>query len=562
MNLKLIFLIISIITCGLCEAQLTHQKKVFTRADTLRGSVTKARQGWDVLRYDLEVKVDIVTRSIIGTNTITFMEEQPVQTMQVDLQYPMEIDSVITDKKQQLLFSKDGNAWMVQLIQETPANKARERIIKVYYHGTPTVAKNAPWDGGLIWENDKSNNPFIATACQGLGASVWWPCKDYQGDEPDKGMSITLHAPDTLSAVSNGRLKQILPAAPGYKAWTWEVKNPINTYAVTMNIGKYSSWKDTLQGEGGLLDIEYWALTENLDKAKKQFLQTKPMLKCFEHWFGKYPFYEDSYKLVETPFLGMEHQSAIAYGNKYMNGYLGNDIYGSGWGKKWDFIIVHESGHEWFGNNITTTDIADMWVHEGFTTYSEVLFTECEYGKNAGYEYARGLAKNTDNDKPVIGIYGVNEEGSSDMYSKGAAMIHHIRNLVNDDEKFRQMLRKLSSTYFHKNVTTKEVENFIVKETGLQLNLFFDQYLRTKNIPIVEYYYKKGSRQLASRLVNAVAGLKLPIAIDANKNKRRMLEITSNWKTVTLKKDEMKAWNTDAIESKYLVTLQQVNNRK
>ncbi len=542
------------------KAQHSQEQKKFTRSDTLRGSITKYRQGWDVKRYDLQVEVDIIHRSITGSNTITFLEQQPVTIMQVDLQEPMLIDSIVSDSGKRLPFSREGNAWMIHLNEtSTAAHSPKERSIKVYYHGVPKQAKNAPWDGGLVWASDKAGNPFVGTACQGLGASVWWPCKDHQSDEPDRGMSISITAPADLQAISNGRLISTTPSANGTRTSNWQVVNPINTYAVTMNIGKYANWKETYDGEAGSLDLEYWVLAENLDKAKKQFVQTKPMLKCFEHWFGKYPFYEDGFKLVETPFLGMEHQSAIAYGNKYQNGYLGRDLSGSGWGLLWDYILVHESGHEWFGNNITTQDIADMWVHEGFTTYSETLYTECHSGKKAGFEYAAGIAGGIDNDRPVIGIYNVNKGGSGDMYPKGATIIHTIRMMMNDDEKFRQLLRDMQQTFFHKITTSKEVEQFIIDKTGLPLQAFFNQYLRTAQIPVVEFY-KKGN-SLSYRLTGHVKDFETPL-IYSFENKRKVMTATSAWKTVTLPKDELAYWKPGAIENNLLLRFKQVPEQK
>jgi aminopeptidase N len=323
-----------------------------------------------------------------------------------------------------------------------------------------------------------------------------------------------------------------------------------------MNIGKYSNWTDTLMGEGGKLDLSFWALTENLDKAKKQFTQAKPMLHCFEHWFGKYPWYEDSYKLVETPFLGMEHQSAIAYGNGYKNGYLGNDLSGTGWGLKWDFIIVHESGHEWFGNNITTKDLADMWVHEGFTNYSETLYTEWLDGKKAGYEYNYGLRKNISNDKNVIGIYGVNEEGSGDMYAKGANLIHTIRNAINDDVKFRNILRGLNKTFYHQTVTTNQVEEYISKESGINFSKVFDQYLRTIQIPVLEYSLSKNQKELSYRWTNAINGFNLRPILEVESKSIR-LSPNHKWKKTKFKTSATPE-DLASIEKNYYIALKQV----
>jgi aminopeptidase N len=392
-----------------------------------------------------------------------------------------------------------------------------------------------------------------------LGASIWWPCKDHQSDEPEEGMTISITAPDSLSAISNGRLKNISVPLNGYKTWLWEVKNPINNYSVTMNVGKYTNWNDTMSGEKGKLDLEYWVLDYNLDKAKKQFEQVKPMLRAFEHWFGPYPFYDDSYKLVETPFLGMEHQSAIAYGNGYKNGYRGTDLSGSGWGMKWDFIVVHESGHEWFGNNITAKDIADMWIHESFTNYSETLFTDYYYGKTAGEDYCYGIRKNIKNDIPIIGKYNVNEEGSGDMYYKGGNMINIIRNTINDDRKFREILRGLNSTFYHQTVTTQEVENYISNESNFNFRPVFDQYLRTTRIPILEYSIAKNKKKISFRWTNCVDGFNLPLVL-RNGNRAFLLKPTKVWRTNSSAKI-VSIFNPSAVENNYYLHVKKINKK-
>ncbi|MEJ7828024.1 MAG: M1 family metallopeptidase, partial [Segetibacter sp.] len=494
-------------------AQPKGNDKSYSKADTLRGTITEFRKGWDILKYNLQIDVDINNKSIAGSNEIIYKETSAIKTMQVDLQTPMSIDSIIDDTGRTLQFENDNNVWLVKM-QNGSALAAfvpRTRKIKIYYHGVPKEAVKAPWDGGVVWNKDTKGNPFVATACEGIGASVWWPCKDHLSDEPDEGMMISITAPDTLTAISNGRLKNVSASNDGSKTWLWEVKNPINNYAVTLNIGKYSTWSDTLNGEKGKLDLQYWVLDYNLEKARQQFQQVKPMLRSFEHWFGPYPFYEDSYKLVETPFLGMEHQSGVAYGNGYSNGYKGRDLSGTGWGMKWDFIIVHESGHEWFGNNITAKDIADMWVHEGFTNYSEVLYTGDHYGKEAAIDYCYGIRSNIKNDIPIIGTYNVNKQGSSDMYYKAANMINMIRNTVNDDSKFRNILRGLNRTFYHRTVTTQQIENYISEQSGYDFKPVFNQYLRTTQIPVLEYYFDKNKSKVFYRWANCVKGFNLPV---------------------------------------------------
>ncbi|HRF24405.1 MAG TPA: M1 family metallopeptidase, partial [Chitinophagaceae bacterium] len=379
------------------------------------------------IQGNVEIEFDVVKT---GANKL----------MQIDLQQPLEIDSIVFNGSQIHTFKRDGNVYMVDFgkfdfqiaADDTKIVKGKQAAfsLNVYYHGKPRVAVMPPWDGGWIFSKDAKGRPWMTVACQGLGASVWYPCKDHQSDEPDAGATLSIIVADTLVAVGNGRLINKTDNKNGTTTWEWKVKNPINNYNLVPYIGKYVNYNDTLMGEKGKLDLNYWVLDYNLEKAKKQFgRDVKRMLHAFEYWFGPYPFYEDSYKLVESPHLGMEHQSSIAYGNKYLDGYLNSDLSGTGWGKKWDYIIVHESGHEWFGNNITTKDIADMWVHEGFTMYSEALFIEYYYGKKAADEYVAGLRSNINNDIPLIGLYGINREGSGDMYNKGANMIHTIRQI-------------------------------------------------------------------------------------------------------------------------------------
>ncbi len=342
------------------------------------------------------------------------------------------------------------------------------RTVIVWYHGKPISAKNPPWDGGLIWRHDSLGNPWVATANEGLGASVWWPNKDYLADEPDS-QRIAITVPDPMVDVSNGRLRSTTKNADGTSTFEWFVANPINNYNAEINAGTYAHFSEVYQGEKGALTLDFWPLAYHVDTARVQFQQARSMIACFEHWFGPYPWYEDGYKLVEAPHLGMEHQSGVAYGNRYRNGYLGRDLSGTGTGLKWDFIIVHESGHEWFGNNITARDQADMWIHEGFTNYSEGLYTECQQGKAAGAEYIIGSRRNIRNDRPIIAPYGVNAEGSDDMYYKTGSMLHTMRQVVNDDEKWRGVLRGLNKTFWHQTVTARQVEDYVDKAVGHQL---------------------------------------------------------------------------------------------
>jgi aminopeptidase N len=506
------------------QGLLGKSEVVFTKQDSLRGSITKEREWWDLKYYHLDIKVNPKDSTIVGSNTIKYQVIQEYNRIQIDLQNPLEIYKVIQDGVE-LKYNREGNAFFIDLIALQKPGTIKE--LTVFYGGKPKVAVNPPWDGGITWKKDSNGNPFIASSCQGLGASVWWPNKDHMYDEVES-MLISVNVPGNLTNVSNGRLLSIKKLKDGTKTFNWYVSNPINNYGVNINIGDYVSFSEKYKGEKGDLDCSYYVLRDNLAKAKEQFKDVPRMLKAFEHWFGPYPFYEDSYKLVEAPYLGMEHQSSVTYGNGFQNGYRGRDLSGTGWGLKFDFIIIHESGHEWFANNITDKDIADMWIHESFTNYSESLFLEYYYGKEAGYEYVRGIRKNIENDKPIIGHYGVNSEGSSDMYYKGANMLHTLRQIVNDDEKWRATLRGLNSTFYHQTVTTKQIEDYLSAAVGMDLTPFFNQYLRDTRIPTLEYFFKDNT--LGFRWTNCVAGFNMPVKTTLN-DKEKWLKPTTDWVT-------------------------------
>ncbi len=519
------------------KAQPLKKETVFTHADTLRGTYGPGRDWWDALKYDLHVKFNISDSTISGYNVITLKTLKKGKTVQIDLQEPMIIDSIVYStndinraKIKTADIIKDGNAYFFPAAYFSVPNTSYPKVdLYVYYHGKPKVANRPPWDGGLIWKKDKNKNPWVTVACQGLGASIWYPCKDHQADEPDSAeMHIT--CPDTLMCVGNGRYRGKITNGDGTATYDWAVTEPINNYCIIPYIGKYVHFGEVFKGEKGNLDMDYWVLDYNLEKAKKQFVDAPRMMTAFEHWFGPYPFYEDGYKLVDAPHLGMEHQSATAYGNGYLMGYYGKDLSASGWGLKWDFIIVHESGHEWFANNITSKDIADMWIHEGFTNYSETLFTDYFYGKEAGNAYVQGTRRLISNDIPIIGKYGVNQEGSGDMYYKGGNMLHMIRQVIDNDEKFRSILRGLNSKFYHQTVTTKQVEDYISKESGKNFSKVFDQYLRTTQIPVLEY--KIEGYKLSYRYDSCVAGFNMPLKIHFKTD--QWIKPTEKWQTMEM----------------------------
>lgn len=509
-TLRLAMLCVLCLMCGIpgLKAQLFQKDQRFSRADSLRGYLSEDRTCYDVKYYDLSVEPGINAQRISGVNIIRFKVLRNTSRIQLDLFRGLKID-YIRDDNGDLPFTREEDAVFITFPDTLKVEYFKS--IRVAFSGEPKIALNAPWDGGLIFSKDENGRPWISSACQGIGASMWWPNKDHQSDEPDS-VSIRITVPSDLTAVSNGRLRKVEQLEGARKRYNWFVSNPINNYNVSMNVGDYIKTEDEYRGEKGSLDLSYWTLRAHRKQAGAYFgPRVKSMLRSFEHWFGPYPFYEDGYQLIETPFLGMEHQSGIAYGNKFQQGYLGRDLSSTGWGLKWDFIIVHESGHEWFGNNITSRDIADMWVHESFTSYSESLFIESEYGKQAAAEYIHGLRAIIRNDVPVIGHYGVNQEGSGDMYYKGSNMLHCIRTILNDDEKWRQILRGLNQRFYHKTVEGEELIKYINEQSGRDFTLVFDQYLKHTSLPTLELQLV-GAR-VCARWISEVPGFTMPVRL-------------------------------------------------
>jgi aminopeptidase N len=543
---------------GVVDAQTGQRPpqtaRAYSHADSLRGGNGPGRSWWDAAFYDLHVRVSPADSSITGWNGIAYRVLKASQTMQVDLQPPLVVDSIRQAGKD-VKYTRDGNALMLALTK-------RQRVgatdtVTVYYHGKPVSAKNPPWDGGFIWRSDSAGNPWVATANEGLGASVWWPNKDSFADEPDS-QRVAITVPDSMIDVSNGRLTGRTRNGDGTTTYTWFVNEPINNYDVAVNAGTYEHFFTVYQGEAGTLSMDFWPLRIHKDTAQKQWRQATPMMKCFEHWFGPYPWYRDGYKLVEAPHLGMEHQTAVAYGNKFENGYLGRDLSGTGRGSNWDFIIVHESAHEWWGNSLTANDAAYMWIHESFANYAENLYVECLTGdKQAGAEYVIGTRKLIRNDRPVQGDPGVNDEGSgNDHYYKGGNMLHTIRQLVGDDEKWRTILRGLQSTFRHQTISGPQVEQYITKESGLPLGKVFDQYLRTTKVPELEYTLQDG--KLAYRWTNVVDGFAMPVLAHVPGRGDVTLHPTTGWTTDPAPQATLDGF---AVDVDYYVTAKQVSGR-
>ncbi len=503
----------------------------FTRQDTLRGSITPERAWWDLKYYHLDISVDPADSTISGKNTVVYKVIDPGNLMQIDLQVPMKLIRA-EQNGIPLPFSKEGNVFWITLTEKQEKDKIYSVVLT--YGGKPKISERPPWEGGITWSKDRNGKPFIASSCQGDGASLWWPCKDHMYDEPDS-MLISVTVPQGLTDVSNGRLRKVIRNRDRTVTYNWFVGNPINNYGVNINIADYAHFAESFKGEKGILTCDYYVLKEDLEKARLQFSQVKDMLKAFEYWFGPYPFYEDGYKLVEAPYLGMEHQSSVTYGNGFKNGYRGDDLSGTGWGYKFDFIIIHESAHEWFANSITDEDVADMWVHESFANYSESLYLEYFYGKEAAREYILGCRKRIHNDRPITGIYNLNFTGSGDMYYKGGNMLHMLRQIVNDDQKWRGILRGLNKEFYHQVVKGSQIEDYLSRQTGVALKPFFDQYLRDIRIPVFEYFHK--DNKLWFRWNNCVEGFDMPLNIDIS-GKKITLNPTGIFNSIDLGKPD------------------------
>ena len=498
-----------------------------THADSVRGADNPSRSWWDVTFYDLHVRVNPADSSFAGWNGITYRVRRPGQTMQLDLQVPLMLDSVVQEGRR-LEIRREADAWFVTLPARPPEGETR--TMTAYYHGQPGRGRPAR-SNGVIWSQDSLGTPWFATSDELPGASIWWPLKDYLGDEPDS-QRIAITVPDPLIEVSNGRLRRTIHNADGTTTYEWFVTGPINSYGVAVNAGRYGHFADTLLGEAGRLSLDFYPLAAHVDTAKVQWKQATPMMACFERWFGPYPWYADGYKLIETPYLGMEHQSGIAYGNQFLPGYRGRDLSGTGLGLDWDYIVIHESAHEWFGNSISTREPGDLWIHESFATYAEGLYVECRHGPTAGAAYIIGLRNGIRNTGPIVGPRGVAGWYNTDMYMKGANVLHTIRQLVDDDTRWRTILRGLTRTFRHQTVTGPQIEEYIGRESGLDLRRVFAQYLTTTSVPELEYRVQRGI--LSYRWVGVVKGFAMPVRVQIPRMGRRWIRPTEAWQRLTV----------------------------
>jgi aminopeptidase N len=508
---------------------LTAQSpKVFSRYDYLHGKLTALRTCYDVKHYDVHVKVNVEKRLISGYNQILFQAKSDFQRMQIDLFSEMQIDSIYLGQLK-LNYERDSNAVFINT--RIKVNKNKVGKLRVYFSGTPREAKRPPWDGGFVWQRDSIGNPWVGMACEGIGASMWLPCKDHWSDESDSA-DIHLTVPKPLTGVSNGKLITVQDVDEQYHVFHWKVTNPINLYGISINIGKYVLIKDEyhprMNTAAKPLSLNYYVLEYNEEKARKHFIQVHSMMGCFERYYGLYPFWEDGYKLVETPYWGMEHQSCVAYGNNYqLNRY------------SFDFIIIHESAHEWFANSLTASDPAEMWIHESFTTYAEALFVECTLGKDAYLHYLKDQKRNIENKAPMIGKPDVffHAWSDNDIYYKGSWMIHTLRSVLDNDTLFINTMKDFTKTFEKRILNTNDVINFWTKRTGRNLKGFFNQYLYQPELPELEYQIRQesdGKLVVRYRWTNTSKNFEMPIRVTMTKDRWDWITPLRQWQLIDL----------------------------
>ncbi len=494
-----------------------------TRAQILRGEYGKLRANNDLLYYHLDVKVDPDTRTIAGKNTITFRMLSEDSRIQIDLYANLNVDKILLGTTP-LKYTRELNAVFIDF--PAPIKPGREVSIDFYYSGTPTQTGRF---GGFTFGKDPAGRPWIFTACEGEGSSIWWPSKDQWKDEVES-MDISVTAPSALTDVSNGRFMAKKDVGGGFTRWDYHVSYPINSYDVSLNIGTYQHFSDTL----GPVTLDFYALPEDLDKAKTQFAQAKPMIQAYEHYFGEYPFVKDGYKLIQAPYTGMEHQSAVTYGNGFKNGYGGRDWTGVGVSPKFDFIIIHESGHEWFGNAVSAADVSDMWIHEGWCTYLEALYVEQVFGAADAVKYINGYKTKVQNKTPIITTRGRHQEPPQDMYFKGALFLNTLRNVMNDDAKWFALVRETYDTFKYKNIMTEDMVTLFTSRFGRDMTPIFNQYLRRTALPSLELVFDAPNGKVSYRWKADEAKFAMPIRV-GDAAAWQTITPTTAWQTMETK---------------------------
>ena len=486
----------------ICFPFWTNSQSSLTKNELLGGFLPE-RIHWDLLHYDYTIEVNPKTKTITGFNQISFKLLSPLTRMQVDLHDNFTVDSI---KWNNLNLKYERFHWSLFIqIPQLPID-SREQIV-VYYHGKPPIAKNAPWDGGYVTKLDKNGKYLAGMAVQGEGSNMWLPTKDGQSDEPDEGVRANIIVPNDLVAVSNGRLIKKEESGHDKTKWTWEIVNPINSYCITFNIGDYVEIKDKYKE----LDLTYFVLRDHKERAEKQFTAVPEMISIFEKHFGPYPFPEDGYKLVETSFAGMEHQSNIAYGNNFKNGYGG---YGNEVARRFDFILIHESAHEWFGNSITSRDISDMWIHEAFTTFAEFVYVEEKWGYDDMLNYVTQVVGGITLEAPIIGRPACNHKGDTDMYYKGAMMLQTLRHHLQNDSLFFASIKGFATQFKKQIIETEDVIQYFSEQLNQDLRPFFLTYLTQTHLP--ELVITKG-KEVYFQKVQPGFQMNIPLSIGRKK---------------------------------------------
>ena len=531
---KIILTLFAAVISTFVHGQNTSIKKQLEK-ETAPSTIRQEQKWWNLLNYKIDITPDYGRKYISGKNSITFSALQSDTVMQIDLQTPMKITGV-TWKHKNLVF-KENKKEMYFVVFPRVIKAGEKQTISVYFEGVPKESLKPPYDNGWIWAKDLNGRPFISVACEGSGASIWLPCKDVLYDEPDNGVSFSITVPDSLIAVSNGKLKKKIKGKNKLDTYNWEVKNPISNYCIIPYIGAYVNWHNDYSGLKGKLDCDYWVLDYNLSKGKNHFKQTDSILKAFEYWAGPYPFYEDGYKVVEAPMSGMEHQSALAYGNGFTNGLNGNDLISkSGWGLKFDFVLVHETAHEWFANSITTNNYGDGWIHEGFTKYFETLYTSSHFGIEAGNDYSIGTWKRIKNDEPIIGT------NTTDKYYKANAMLHMIRQVIGDS-LFRGLLTGLNKEFYHQTVNTSQILSFFNSYTRKDFTKIFDQYLKSIQVPTLSYSFQDNIFKY--RWENCIEDFSMPVKISFDGKSNEFIFPSTQWQTSKVSTTNTKNFQVD-----------------
>lgn len=490
-----------------------------TRAEILRGEYGRYRANNDLLSYQLDIRVDPERKFISGHNLIRFKMLKDDTRIQLELYANLEIGKILAGRKT-LKYQREAHTVWVDFPQ--PLKAGRTYAIDFHYSGYP---KEIGRFGGITFKQDQAGNPWINTACEDDGSSVWWPNKDQWRDEP-KEMRIRVAVPNGLMDISNGKFAGKTDLGDGYTRWDWQVHYPINSYNVSLNIGNYVHFHDQL----GPLPLDFYVLPVNLEKAKKQFAQAKPMLQAFESYFGAYPFRKDGYKLIEAPYSGMEHQSAVTYGNRFANGYLERDWTGAGISLKFDFIIIHESAHEWFGNAVSAADVSEMWIQEGWATYLEGLYVEHQFGYAAALKYLNGYQAKVKNKEPIITPQGIHRSPPLDQYFKGALFLNTLRHVVDDEKQWRKILYSFFQRFKYHNIMTEDVVEFFNQKTGLNLTPVFNQYLRHADLPTLELEFREG--RVAYRWKADEPGFAMPVRV-GTRDHWQTIQPTQEWQQLS-----------------------------